>query len=118
MMKNIPNTRPYCDHAIEFALGAEKSDIRLTATINRNRNFFFKEIIIKKIVQILATPLVTFAGVVMVLLFVLALTIGLIVATLKEIIKYFNGLLESCHKNEVVQYKEHTITIIPIIKKL
>ena len=67
----------------------------------------------KKIIQLLTTPFVTSAGIAVVLPLILLLVIGLLLATLKEIIKYFSRSLEADQEEQVFIDQEQTITIIP-----
>ncbi len=70
-----------------------------------------------KIIQLLTTPLVTFAGIALALPLILLLAIGLLLAMLKEIINYFSRSMVTDREEQVFISQEQTITIIPIPKK-
>ncbi len=69
-----------------------------------------------KIIQLLTTPLVTFAGIALALPLILLLAIGLLLAMLKEIINYFSRSMVTDREEQVFISQEQTITIIPIPK--
>jgi hypothetical protein len=69
-----------------------------------------------KAMQFITTPVVTLLGIALTLPLILLCAIGLLLASLKELIKYFIRLLTTNYENQGFRNKERTIPIIQIIK--
>ncbi len=69
-----------------------------------------------KAIQIFTTTVVTLLGIALTLPLILLCAIGLLLASLKEMIKYFSHLLTTNYENQGFRTKEQTISIIQIIK--
>ncbi len=69
-----------------------------------------------KAIQFFTTPIVTLIAIALTLPVIFLFAIGLLLASLTEMIKYVSPLLEKNYKSEDFKTKEQTITIIQIIK--